>query len=71
MVIKSVQNLTSPLFLGVDQSAEGEVVVTCDKSLKDETEALLSHFSIYLEVVFGSVVWDTFTNACRVCMKEF
>ena len=62
MSIKSVQNLISPLFLGVNQSAKGEVVVTCDKSLKDEAEALLSHFGIYLEVVFGPVVWDAFTD---------
>ena len=56
MSIKSVQNLISPLFLGIDQSPEGEVVVTCDQSMKEEAEALLSHFGIYLEVVFGSVV---------------
>ena len=71
MAIKSIVNLSSPLFLGVDQSAEGEVIVTCDKSLKDEAEAFLSHFSIYFELVFGSVVKDAFTDDYRVSMKEF
>ena len=57
MAIKSIENLSSPLFLGVDQSDNGEVIVTCDKSLKEEVETLLFHFGIYLEAVFGSVVW--------------
>ena len=56
MSIKSVQNLNSPLFLGIDQSPEGEVVVTCDQSMKEKAEALLSHFGIYIAVVFGPVV---------------
>ena len=48
MSIESGQNLISPLFLGVDQSPEGEVVVTCNQSMEEGTEALLSHFGIYL-----------------------
>ena len=71
MAIKSIQNPPSPLFHGIDQSAEGEVVVTCDKILKDKTEARLSHFGIYLKVVFEPVVWDVFTDAYKVSMKEF
>ena len=62
MFIKSVQKLISPLFLGIDQSPEGEVVVICNQSMKDEAEALLSHFGIYLAVVFGSVLWEAFTD---------
>ena len=57
MAIKSIENRSSPLFLGVDQLDNGEVIVTCDKSLKEEVETLLFHFGIYLEVVFGAVVW--------------
>lgn len=55
----------------MDQSAEGENIVTCDKSLKDEAEALLSQFGIYLKVVFGFVVWDTFTKSYQLSMEEF
>ena len=62
MAIKSIENLSSPLFLGVDQQADGDVIVTCDKSLREEAETLLSHLGIYLEVVFGAVVWDAFTR---------
>ena len=39
--------------------------------MKDEAEALLSHFGIYLEVVFGSVVWEAFTNPYRTSMEAF
>ena len=56
MAIKLIENLNSPLFLGVDQLADGKVIVTCDKSLKEEAETLLSHSGTYLEVVFGAVV---------------
>ena len=64
-------NLSSLLFLSVDQTAEGEVIVTCDKSLKYKGETILSHFGIYLEVVFGSVVLDAFTKPYRLSMKKF
>ena len=71
MSIKSVQNLISPLFLGVDQSPKSEIVVTRDQSMKEEAEALLSHFGIYLEVRFRSVVWEAFTDYYRTNMKAF
>ena len=60
-----------PLFLGEDQLDNGEVIVTREKSLKEEAEILLSHSGIYLEVVFGSVVWDAFTDLYRLNMKDF
>ena len=71
MAIKSIENLSSPLFLGVDQQDDGTVIVTCDKSLREEAETLLSHLGIYLEVVFGSVIWDAFTDPYRINMNEF
>ena len=71
MSIKSIQNLISPLFFSVDQSPKGEVVVTCDQSMKYEAEALLSYFGIYLEMKFGLVVWNAFTDPYRTSMKEF
>ena len=58
---KSVQDHISPLLIGVDQSAEGDVVIIYDCSMKEEVETLLSHFGIYLAVIFGSVVWEAFT----------
>ena len=71
MAIKSIVKLSSSLFLGVDTTEDREVIVTCGKSLKDEGEAILSHFGIYLEVIFGSVVLAAFTQAYRLTMEEF
>ena len=71
MATKSIVNLGSPLFLGVDTTEEGEGIVTCDKCMKDEGEVILSHFAIYLGMIFGSVVWDTFTNNYRLSLANF
>ena len=60
--IESIVNLNSSLFLEIDTTEEGEVIVTCDKSMKNKGETILSHFAIYLEVIFGSIVWDAFTK---------
>ena len=55
----------------MDQPADGNVIVTCNKSLREEAETLLSRLGIYLEVVFGSVVWDAFTDLYCLDMKDF
>ena len=71
MSIESVQDLISPLFISADQSPPGEVVTICNQSMQDEVEALLSHFGIYLAVVFGSVVWEAFVDPYRISMDAF
>ena len=71
MSTKSVQDHISPLFISVDQSSEGDVVIIYDISMEEDTEALLSHFDIYLTVVFGSVVSEAFTVAYRTSMGAF
>lgn len=62
MSMKSVQDLIFLLFIGVDQFSEGEVVIICNQSMIGEAEAFLSHFDIYLAVLFGSVVWEAFSD---------
>ena len=39
--------------------------------MKDKVEASLTHFIIYLEVVFGSVVWNVFTDEYRLRIANF
>ena len=56
MSTKSVQDHISPFFIGIDRSPKGDVVIICDVSMKEEAETILSHFGIYLAIVFGSVV---------------
>ena len=39
--------------------------------MKDEAEAMLSHFGIYAVVIFGSVVWEAFTVSYKISMEVF
>ena len=59
--IKLVEDLITPLFIAIDVSPEGDVIIICDISMKEEAEGLLSHFGIYVAVIFGSDVWEAFT----------
>ena len=71
MAVKTQQDFRSPLFLGVDTQPDGSVVVTCDKSFKEEAEAFLSHLAIYLEQIFGVVIWEAFTHEYKESMSIF
>ena len=71
MTVKTQQDLRSPLFLGVDTQPDGFVIVTCDNSVKEEAEAFLSHLAIYLEQIFGMVIWETFTHDYKESMLSF
>ena len=39
--------------------------------MKEEAEDLLSHFSIYLAFVFGSIMWEAFTVLYRTSTEVF
>ena len=39
--------------------------------MKEEAEALLSHFGIYVAVIFGIVVWEAFTVSYKTSMEAF
>ena len=56
MLTKCSHDLATPLFVGTNVSPEGDVVIICDIGMKGEAEAMLSHFGIYLAVIFGSIV---------------
>ena len=71
MGVKTQQDYRSPLFLGVDTQPDRFVVVTCNKSVKEETEAFLSHLAIYLEHIFGVVIWEAFTHGYKESMSSF
>ena len=71
MLTKSAQDLVPPLFVGIDVSPEGDVIIICEIGMKGEAEAMLSHFVIYLAVIFGSVVWEAFTVSYKVSMEPF
>ena len=61
MSIKCRDDFISPMFIAVNVSPTGDVVIICDIDMKSEAEALLLHFGIYLALIFDSVVWEAFT----------
>ena len=71
MSTKYSDDLITPLFVGVDVSPEGDVIIICDIDLRIEAEALISHFGIYLAFIFGSVVWEAFTMGYKVKMNGY
>ena len=68
MGVKTLQDFKSPLFLGVDTQPDGSIIVTCNKSFKEESEAFLSHLEIYLELILGVVIWEAFTHKYKESM---
>ena len=61
MTIELVQVLITSLFVEINVSPESDVVIICNISMKEEAEALFSHFVIYAAVIFGSIVREAFT----------
>ena len=71
MSIKCRDDFITPMFVAVDVSTTGDVVIICDIGMKSEAEALLLHFGIYLAYIFGSVVWEAFTVGYKMKMDGF
>ena len=71
MSVKCKDDYISPMFIAVDVSPTGDIVITCDIDIKEEQEALLSHFGIYLSLIFGSVLWEAFTAQYKMRMDGF
>ena len=71
MSIKCCDDFISPMFVAVDVSPKGDVVIICDIDMRSEAEALLSHFGIYLVHILGSVVWEAFTVEYKLKMEAF
>ena len=61
----------TPLFVAINVSTEGEVVIICDMSMKTEVEGILSHLGIYIVLVFGSVAWEVFTVSYKASMEPY
>ena len=59
------------LFIGVDVTPEGEVIVICSLDMKTEAESLLAHFGLYVDHIFGSVVWEAFSVKYKFKMDQY
>ena len=71
MSIKSLIDQRFLIFLGLNTQDDGKIIVTGDKSMKDEAEAFLSLLDIYLEQVFNTIDWVAFSDKYRVIMADF
>ena len=71
MSIKSGVDYITPLFVAIDVSTEGEVVIICDINMKAEAEGILSHLGIYVALVFGSVAWEAFTVSYKASIEPY
>ena len=61
----------TPLFIVVDVTPEGEVIVICSNNMKTEAESLLAHFGLYLAHIFSSVVWEAFSVEYKFKMDQY
>ena len=60
-----------PLFIGVDVTPEGEVIIICSLDMKTEADSLLTHFGLYVAHIFGSVVWEVFSVEYKFKMDQY
>ena len=71
MSIKSGVDYITPLFVAINVSTKGEVVILCDIDMKAEAEGILSHLGIYVALVFGSVTWEAFIVTYKASMEPY
>lgn len=71
MSIKSQSNRKTPLFTGVDVQDDGSILILYHSSLSKEAETIVHHLSVYLEAVFGPVIYQFFTTQHRRAMSQF
>jgi hypothetical protein len=60
MCVKSIMDLETPLFIGVDMKWNGNIVATSDSSLAQEAQMFIAHLPLYLEHAHGNMIWKWF-----------
>ena len=71
MSIKSQSNYRYPLFTSFDVQDDKTILILYHRSMKEETETIVVHLLVYLEAVFGSDIYQLFTNEHRHKMSQF
>ena len=71
MSIKLGVDYITPLFVAIDVSAEGKVVIICNICMKAEAERILFYLGIYVALVFSSVAWEAFTVSYKTSMEPY
>ena len=49
--------MRSPLLQGVDIKSDSSIIISCHISMREETETLDAYLPVYLEVMYGPVIW--------------
>jgi hypothetical protein len=68
--VKSITDLETPLFIGVDMKWNGDIVATSDSSFGQEAQMFIAHLPLYLEHILGNLIWKWFLPEHRVFMQE-
>ena len=56
MAVKTKDNFQSSFFLDFDVQENGSVIVTCDTSMQDKVQTLLTHLENYLAEMFSIII---------------
>jgi hypothetical protein len=68
--VKSITDLETPLFIGVDMKWNGNIVATSDSSLAQEAQLFIAHLPLYLEHALRNMIWKWFLPEHRIFMEE-
>jgi hypothetical protein len=68
--VKSIMDLETPLFIGVDMKWNGGIVATSDASLAQEAQMFIAHLPLYLEHALRNMIWKWFLSEHRIFMEE-
>jgi hypothetical protein len=68
--VKSITDLETPLFIGVDMKWNGDIVATSDSSLAHEALMFIARLPLYLEHALGNMIWKWFLPEHRIFMEE-
>ena len=69
--MKLSEDFATPLINGIDLKYTGDIIDTCDISLKEEAENFLPHGPLYLERILGRTIWDWFTTEHRAKLDNY
>jgi hypothetical protein len=58
--VKSITDVETPLFIGVDMKLNGDIVATSDSSLAQEAQMFIAHLPFYLEHALRNMIWKWF-----------
>jgi hypothetical protein len=68
--VKSITDLETLLFIGVDMKWNGYIVAASDSSLAQEARMFIAHLPLYLEHALRNMIWKWFLPEHQIFMEE-